>query len=324
MDIYNQIAIMYENDRADNERKTEQRKQSVYGKIPRIKEIDEELVIQSIELGKIMVGGECLTVKEEKFAEYEKHMKQLREEKEQLLIENNFSKNYLEPIFTCEICKDTGNDGLKKCACFHKRIIEKNYHNSGIETILQTENFNNFRVDYYSKKMMPNMDKSPYEVISETLADAKERIKNVKKLPCNLIFLGKTGVGKTFLCNCIAKELLDKGYTLSYYSAFKMFNDLADCHFNRIPNEKIMEIQESIYNADVLVIDDLGSEVLNSVTNAYFFDIINNRLLNNLSTIISTNCTIKDLFDKYGERVGSRFSKNYGFYPIYGNDLRML
>lgn len=318
--IYDNVALMYERDRDKNEKTAERRRAEIYAKIPRVMEIYDFFAESGARLARIALTAHDTETRRKKVLEYKAQTDELNREKSELLRQNGYPSDYLDPIYTCPICKDTGNDGMKKCVCFQKRLVESNYAVSGVSELLEKENFDTFDINVFSDTVK-NEKSSSRENAANILKQLKDiTAKTDREHPCSLIFSGKTGVGKTFFCNCAAKALMDKGLSLYYVSAFKLFNDLSDSHFGHTGG---YDSGSPVLTSDVLVIDDLGAEIITSVTIAYFTDIINQRARNGGSTIISTNYTIRELFDKYTERVGSRFAQNYRLFRLYGDDIRL-
>ena len=146
-------------------------------------------------------------------------------------------------------------------------------------------------------------------------------IEQFSEHPCGLFFYGDTGVGKTFLSHCIAKELIDRSYFVLYFSAFDFFNFLAKNTFQR--DHTASDMTEYISSCDLLIIDDLGTELTNSFVSSQLFFCINDRITNRKSTIISTNLTMEDFLATYSERIFSRISSNYTMLKLIGNDIRI-
>ena len=315
-DIYSAVGRMYEKDRLENADILERRRREIYEKIPRIREIDNIFSQSSIQMAKIALasGGNM----QEKLDEYKNSIRLLDEEKTALLTENNYPENYLQPIYTCEKCRDTGVDGTKKCSCFYNRIIMQNYILSGMSDILRKENFDTFNAEIYSDS--PFGDNPPPREnavkIAKKIKKMTEEYSNEK--PCNIILTGQTGTGKTFMCNCAAKALLDKGLSLHYTGAFGFFNAINEKHFARSDNDEYALAME----CDVLVIDDLGVEISSQITQRYLLDIINQRIRCGSSTIITTNQSLKNLLENYGDRIASRFLQHYTVFNLYGRDIR--
>jgi DNA replication protein DnaC len=148
-----------------------------------------------------------------------------------------------------------------------------------------------------------------------------DNFQNKERKYSNLLFFGKTGVGKTYLTHCIAKELIERTSSVIYLSAINFFDILSKSEFSK--NDEASKNKSSqIYSCDLLIIDDLGTELSNSFTNSALFNTINDRILNYKSTIISTNLVFSELMERYSERLTSRLAKEYTFMKIYGEDLR--
>ncbi len=146
-------------------------------------------------------------------------------------------------------------------------------------------------------------------------------IDNFENKPKNIFFYGNTGVGKTFLSNCIAKELLDAGYSVIYFTAFQLFDILSKGVFEK--DADAIAAHQNIFDCDLLIIDDLGTELSNSFTTSQLFLCVNERILRQKSTIISTNLNLEQIAEIYSERTLSRISSNYSFIKLFGDDIRI-
>ena len=214
------------------------------------------------------------------------------------------------------------------CTCLKQRIFNQEYNKSNIGNI-DLENFENFNFDLYSDEVNYDLYKSkisPREnmkIIYDYATKFIENFDNPEEK--NLIFIGPTGLGKTYLSNCIAKELLSKGKTVLYQTAPVMLDMVTSAHFDG--NENYKNVIDNILNVDLLIIDDLGTEMMNSMKFAELFTIINTRLLNQRNnvtkTIISTNLDLKSIFETYQERIGSRIVGNYNIFKFFGDDIRL-
>lgn len=309
----------------------ERRKLEIYKKYPEIQEIDSKINLNSINSVKNL-----LTLsKDEKTKFLEKmdaESKSLIAEKKELFKKLNISESYLLPNFECKICQDTGYIGdisnTTLCPCIKQKIFDIEYNKSNIGNI-DKENFDNFNFDLYSNsvnKDLYNSNVSPRENIKLIYDYSLKFIENFD-IPeeKNLIFTGPTGLGKTFLSNCIAKELLSKSKTVLYQTAPVMLDMLTSAHFDG--NDNYKNILDNILNVDLLIIDDLGTETMNSMKFAELFTVINTRLLNQnhkiTKTIISTNLDLKSIFEVYQERIASRIVGNYNIFKFFGDDIRL-
>ena len=224
--------------------------------------------------------------------------------------------------YTCPICQDTGYVDNQKCICFKRAISEHLYTQSNIRELLKTASFDAFSLDYYPEDMINKSSGQTARQFAETaLERAKDFVQNFDHSFENLFIYGDTGVGKTFLTYCIAKELLDSMHSVIYYSAFDLFDAFAR---NTFSNSETTEGENDyILNCDLLIIDDLGTELTNSFVASQFFLCINERILRKKSTVISTNLTLGNFMDTYSERVFSRVSSNYTMITLIGKDIRI-
>ena len=225
--------------------------------------------------------------------------------------------------YQCSHCSDTGYIGHKKCACFRQRLIDSAYRQSNLGAVLTRENFSTFDIDLFSDEKYEGYPKTPRQNMMDILSRCESFAHNFDSDSENLLFYGGTGLGKTFMCNCIAKKLLDKGKAVLYLTAFKLFKILEEYRFRPEDARLDQDLLDFIFSCDLLIIDDLGTELANSFTTAELFNIINSRILERKKTIISTNLQPEELIDTYSQRVFSRISAHYTALEFYGRDLRM-
>ena len=264
--------------------------------------------------------------KEKKLKSLQEKTDKITNEKAMLLKKLNLPQDYLLPHFDCPLCKDTGYLNNSLCSCIKQKLYDIEYNKSNIGNI-RTENFDNFNFDIYSDEPNPSLyhsQFSPRENIKKIYDISQKFVKNFDSPDeKNLMFLGPTGLGKTFLSNCIAKEILDSGKTVLYQTAPVMLDSIIKSKFEKNSST----ILENILSVDLLVIDDLGTETMNSMKFTELFTIINTRLLNQSAkitkTIISTNLDLKDIFTVYNERIGSRIVGDYNICRFFGDDLRL-
>lgn len=208
------------------------------------------------------------------------------------------------------------------CSCLKQKLLDVEYNKSNIHN-LDKENFNNFNLNLYSdeiNKEKNNSDISPRENIKKIKKLAEQFIQDFDDPDAkNLLFTGNTGLGKSFISNCIANEILSVGKTVLYQTASEMLESIIDYRFGKSNKN----IGNNIYSVDLLIIDDLGTETINSLKSTELYNIINTRLLNNKKTIISTNLNIKNLYENYDERIVSRFVGYYNICRFFGDDIRL-
>ena len=215
------------------------------------------------------------------------------------------------------------NTGSGKCHCFKKAIVDYLYTQSNLKDILDKENFSTCSLTYYSRNHIdPLTGRSSLESMETALNVCHNFVDTFSEEFHNILLYGDTGVGKTFLSHCIAKELMDSAYSVIYFTAAGLFDILAENTFGKRQN-KDSDVFEHIYDCDLLIIDDLGTELPNSFTVSQLFICLNERILRQKSTIISTNLALDDIKTIYSERTFSRISSNYTILRITGDDIRI-
>ncbi|TAH68460.1 MAG: AAA family ATPase [Anaerolineaceae bacterium] len=320
-DQYNQILREYDERRFKNKRELDKRIQEAYQANPKLKELEDELISISAQSGRLALFGNT-----EALDELKDKSTKLRELQKQLLLDDGYPEDYLLMQYHCSKCKDTGFIGNEKCSCFKQAIADMIYEGSNIKSVLDRENFSAFSFKYYSDDYIDeSIGLSPLSNMQKIVAGCKSFIRHFDKKHENLLFLGNTGVGKTFLANCIAKELLDRGYTVIYLTAFRLFDILEKYKFGKEAENTLAAANqfEYILDCDMLIIDDLGTELSNSFTTSQLYLIINERLLRQKSTLISTNLSLDNLNTNYSERIYSRIISNYCIRRIVGEDIRL-
>lgn len=313
---YDEIMRGYQNRQLHNRHLTQERLEKAYIKIPELKSINKSIASLSVEAARKKLEDDTLG-----YNLLKEKIKDCRKEKIRLISNAGFPADYFEPIYTCPNCKDTGYINGEKCSCFKQEIINVVYSQSNIKEILKRENFSTFSYEYYSdNEINPATGLSALDTIEHAVSKSKEFIEDFDNKPKNLLFYGDTGVGKTFLSNCIAKELLEKGYSVIYFTAFQLFDILSKGVFDR--DADAIAAHQNIFDCDLLIIDDLGTEVSNSFTTSQLFLCVNERILRQKSTIISTNLDLIELKNDYSERTASRISSNYTVLKLFGDDIR--
>lgn len=318
---YNKIMNDYEERRLAARHEAIARYNKIKELIPEYTALEEKLAENSVSYAKMALSGNTISMDK-----LTKENNAIIETKKELLAANGFPEDYLEPVYTCPDCQDTGYIGTEKCHCLKQTIVDFLYTQSNLSSILAEENFSTFRTDFYADDRIEEMTGlTPRDNIHHVLEQCRAFIADFDKNPGSLLIYGNTGVGKTFLCNCIAKELLDTAHTVVYLTAFQLFDILEKYKFNRLPDEysSLEEKVHYILTADLLIIDDLGTESTNSLLSSLLYLCINERLLNQKATIISTNLSLDDLSRLYSERIFSRLLNNYRALKITGTDIRL-
>lgn len=314
---YDEIMRGYEKRQLMNRHAADKRRRTAYAKLPRLQEIDRAVAASSVRRAELLLKGapDALPLLKEELAA-------LGREREQLLLANGYPKDYLDVPYTCPDCRDSGYIGNEKCHCFRQAVINTVYAQSNIQEILERENFRTFSYEYYSdQEINPTTKLSALATAQNAVKSCLGFIDNFDQKPKNLLFYGDTGVGKTFLSNCVAKEILDRGRSVIYFTAFQLFDILSKGVFEK--DADAIAAHQSIFDSDLLVLDDLGTEMSNTFTVSQLFLCVNERILRRKSTIISTNLSIGQLTERYSERTFSRIMDNYSLIKLFTNDIRL-
>lgn len=314
-------AIMHEYNRRQlrSRHALEERKKKLYRQIPRLKEIQDDIAALSANRVRRLLSEN----RAESASAYEAKLAELARERLCLLKECGFPPDYLEMPFECPICRDTGYDGGQKCVCFQKMAADLFCQQYGLGQILEKENFERFSFSCYSDKIKDSdTGKTPLEHARFAVEKAWEFIRHFDETPQNLFIYGDTGVGKTFLSHCIACEILKKAYSTLYFPSYDLFNLLAKETFARESGDG--GIMEYVLNCDLLILDDLGTELTNAFVSSQLFLIVNERMLREKSTIVSTNLSLETFPGLYSTRTFSRIIQNYKFINLIGEDIRLL
>ena len=315
---YNAIMRIYNQRQFQDKYEQDQRREEVYQKVPQIRQIEDEISSQAVRCARKLLDGDT-NAKEE----LKQHIEDLREQKEVLLSAFGFPADYMEMHYACPECQDTGYVDGRKCRCFKKEEIRLLYSQSNIEEVLLRENFDSISYEYYDDRVViPEIQMTVADYMRQVHTWCKEYVENFEKKGGNLIFTGSTGVGKTFLTNCIAKALIDQYQSVIYLSSNDLFDVFSKNKFHYDTEEEMKDMYQYILDCDLLIIDDLGTELNNTFVSSQLFYCINERLLRKKSTIISTNLSMTMLRDTYSDRISSRIISQYSIIPLYGDDIR--
>ena len=248
----------------------------------------------------------------------------LKEQRQVLMSAYGYPADYLEMQYNCPDCKDTGYKDGKKCHCFRQREIDLLYAQSNIREVLERENFSHFSYDYFDDtKIEPRSGKTARAYMEQVTAFCHHYVDGFKEEKGNILFTGKTGLGKTFLSNCIAKELIERCFSVVYLPAVEMYEIFSRDLFANDATDEDRDRSQYLLECDLLIIDDLGTELVNTFTTSQLFYVVNERLNRKKGTIISTNLPTNEMRDEFTDRVMSRIMSQYQIIPLYGEDIRI-
>ena len=320
--ILKQLLTEYEKTRLQNLRDLDARKKELYAKNPRLEEIEKELNLASISIAKSAL------LKTPSSENLQDKINTLKSEREEILKSLGKDLSYLNLQYNCNICKDTGyvfhNSQTDMCNCLKQKIFDTEFNKANMGN-LSKDTFENFNINLFSNEVDANKygcNISPRENMEDIKMSCLKFVDNFSNPDGkNLLFSGSTGLGKTYLSNAIVSKLLEQGYTVLYQTAPVMLDTLISKMFKNDSS-----FSDNLLNVDLLVIDDLGTETINSMKFTELYKIINTRLLNQngkiTKTIISTNLDLQGLYNTYDERLVSRFIGHYDIYRFFGDDIR--
>ncbi len=305
--------------RLEAERQQEMRHSQAILKCPEILTLEREIASYGAEVIKaIGLGADAETfVKKLSVKSLE-----AQKRKAELLRQAGFSENYLDTPYSCPVCKDTGTHNGRYCPCYMDLIQQTARKDLEQRASLSKYTFNGFNVNNYPDAADKILGVNQREHMVNVLSFCKSYAADFSTKSPSIIMLGSTGLGKTHLSLAIAGEVIDRGCSVYYDSAHNIMNKLEDEHFGRDTSGE--SIREDLLRSDLLIIDDLGCEFVTQFTKAELYNIINSRILANLPTIISTNCTAKELEEKYTQRTASRILGYYYPLAFCGKDVRQI
>ena len=307
---YESILREYEDRQDRNRRLLSQRKTYVYEHVDGYRELEDAVSTVSVRQGRKMLSGEDGAMEQLRTT-----LARLALEKQKLLRSAGLPEDYLEPVYDCQDCQDTGYIDGEKCHCLKQRILNLLYEQSNLEKLFTSKGFSSLSDTYYEGEDLTRF--------RNAVKSCEEFIQNFKTDYRNLFFYGTVGTGKSLLSYCTARELLRQGYSVIYFSSTGLFDMLARYSFDTKAKESLYSTYDDLYNCDLVIIDDLGTEVTNSFVTSQLFACLNERHMRRKSTIISTNLTLEELRDRYSDRIFSRITSYYKLCKLSGPDIRM-
>ena len=288
------------------------RRAEVHTALPEIEKIDRELATTGFKIFDATLRGETA-----KIDAINAENAELQRKRAEIMQVAGFAPDYTEVKYECEECGDTGTVEYSMCKCMRRRLVEAGIESSGMSDLIKRQNFSNFTLDYYNQS--PEMHKR--------MANIYHFLKNYAELfdvtrSGNLALFGGTGLGKTHLSSAVAGAVIEKGNDVYYISAMNLFADFEEKRFGSSSSYESTGEIDQYFTCDLLIIDDLGSELINQFTVSCLYNVINSRLNHKKPTIISSNLTQEEFRKKYWDRISSRVFGEYLVLPFVGNDIR--
>ena len=302
----------------DRESENRQHLAVAYARVPRIREIDMLLrrTMAQAAYAAFQQGSDGRELLEQA----RQQNLELQQERAILAMEN-FEEGYLDDSPICDKCGGSGYIGTNMCECLRELCRQEQKKEVSILSGSR-DTFNQFRLDYYPDRADPKYGASPRTIMERNLKVCRTYALTFTKDAGNLLFVGGTGLGKTFLSACIARAVADRGCSVVYESAGHLFSKLEQAKFN--PSEETRREATRFSNCDLLILDDLGTEMPSQFTTAALYTLLNDRILENKPMVISTNLTIDELGRRYSPQIASRLNGNFLLLPFVGEDIRVM
>ncbi len=286
----------------------ERKKLALYGEIPELRELDIELAKTA---AKVMAASTAGGDVKASIEELRRENEEIRKKRGELLLANGYPADYTDIKHNCEKCNDSGYIGINMCSCMKKVLAEAMLEASGIGSLAKKQSFENFSFDYYKGDDRVNIERA-YKMLYDFAEDFDGEGSD------SWLLLGGTGLGKTHLSTAVAVKVIEKGYDVVYETMQTMMDDFAENQFRGASLDSV----DKYYEADLLIIDDMGSELTNQFTVSVLYNLVNQRLNKNKATVISTNLTQKELRERYADRITSRLFGMYRPLLFGGVDIR--
>ncbi len=344
---YDEIMRDYQRRQNQARRELSGREQEVRERVPELAELDAQIAAAGVACARAMllndrvspagISAQTVTIPdridmadrqktedEAGLSALQERIEHISAQKAQCLKEAGYPEDYLRMHYQCPDCQDTGYIGREKCHCFRRAEIDLLYTQSNLRESYREETFEAFSLGYYSKELTDKATGlTAAQMASHALEECRRFAQEFDGIAENLFLSGGTGLGKTFLSHCIANALLETTHSVIYFSAYDLFELLADSSFGRTGEAEAGELERHIFECDLLIIDDLGTEQTNSFVASQLFHVLNERILRQKSTLISTNLSLGQMADRYSERVVSRITGSYQMLKLIGEDIRI-
>ncbi len=312
---YRRIRAEFENKYRIARDEADRRREEVWRSVPGVRELDRELGRVGLEIMEAVMssGGDTGAL----VAAIRKKNERLQEKRRELLVRGGYPDDYTDVRYACDHCHDSGYANGRMCECMRRELIIAGCESSGIGQLMREQNFDNFSLEYYSKNIQT------YSEMERVLSVAFKFANNFTETGSgNLALIGGTGLGKTHISSAIARRVIERGYDVSYVSAQGLISDFEKDRFGNSSTSGGGGEVSRYFECDLLIIDDLGTEMTNQFVVSCLYNVINTRLNLRKSTIINTNLSPRELEARYTERIASRIIGEYKYLRFVGTDVR--
>jgi len=303
--------------REDRESENRQHLAEAYAQVPRIREIDM-LLRRTMAVTARLAFASGADAREAMEQVKEQNLSLQRER--EYLVNENFEEGFLDDSPICDRCGGLGYVGSSMCECLRELCRQEQKKELTFLNVGR-ESFDQFRLEYYPDRIDPKLGVNIRAVMEKTYQTCRRYAYGFSERSGNLLFSGDTGLGKTFLSACIARTVADRGFSVVYESAGHLFSNLERAKFSG--DEQAREDIRKYNQCDLLIVDDLGTEMPGQFTTAALYSLINDRLLLGKAMIISTNLTTEDLSRRYSAQIASRLRGSFTRVAFLGEDIRV-
>lgn len=312
---YNELLRSYDEKQLASSRDLDRRREEVYAALPEVRAVDEQIAHAALDAARAIILDP-----DRRTPALPDTIRTLKEKRASLLLAAGLPENALEPVYECPYCLDTGFVNGEKCRCFKEAETRLLYDHSLLTGILEKENFEHFSLSWYSDTMKDGKTGySARQYAENALMKARRTAAHLCEEGSDLFLYGKAGLGKTFLTHCIAAEALKKQRPTLYFSAPEFVELCEKAAFG----DGGSGTYEQLLTADLLILDDLGTELTNTFVHTELFRIVSGRLARRRTTVISTNLSLEEFRDLYTERIFSRIAASYQIVKLVGDDIRL-
>ena len=313
------VARAFEEKRRQAEKDAVQRRNHAEEVLPELKVLNQAMQEIGLKIfSEAVKGGDDLEKRIEMLKEENIHLRKMQEE---MLVKAGFPADYLKVRRNCTLCDDSGFVGSEICSCMKKEIVMESYRTSGLGKLLERQRFDNFDLSYYSDTPVSGRRKTDREAMREIYENCRKWAENFSPSEsASFLFIGGTGLGKTHLSSAMAKTVIDKGFDVIYESAPNVVSVFEKERFSK---EEADSRIRRYFDADLLILDDLGTEPSGKNTASIMYQLINTRASVTMKpTVISTNFTSRQLEQKYDSPIISRLFGEFVVMPFRGSDIR--